>query len=59
MLIGDPNLKVLKKGDMLQLERRGYYIVDSPYLEGRSQLRLIEIPDGMQRQMSVLASKKK
>eukprot|EP01102_Stenamoeba_stenopodia_P010983 TRINITY_DN3353_c0_g1_i2.p1 TRINITY_DN3353_c0_g1~~TRINITY_DN3353_c0_g1_i2.p1 ORF type:complete len:803 (-),score=264.40 TRINITY_DN3353_c0_g1_i2:99-2477(-) len=42
--IGDPNLKTLQKGQKLQLERRGYYIVDKAFSEG--ELVLIEIPDG-------------
>lgn len=49
MLAGDINLRVLQKGDIIQLERRGYYICDSVYLRDDNQnlpLTLIEIPDG-------------
>lgn len=42
MLSGDINLRLLKKGDTIQLERRGYYICDSTVYP----LTLIEIPDG-------------
>lgn len=40
-LSGDINLRLLQKGDAIQLERRGYYICDTT-----SPLKLIEIPDG-------------
>jgi len=43
--IGDANLKELKKGDKLQLERRGYFICDRPH-SSDSPLVLINIPDG-------------
>lgn len=41
-LQGDINLRLLGKGDTIQLERRGYYICDSVI----PPLTLIEIPDG-------------
>jgi glutamyl-tRNA synthetase len=43
--VGDPNMKILNKGDRLQLERTGYFIVDAP-LSLKSSLHLITIPDG-------------
>lgn len=45
MLKGDVNLRLLKKGDTIQLERRGYYICDSVV----PLITLIEIPDGRTR----------
>ncbi|KAJ3321097.1 hypothetical protein HDU76_000149 [Blyttiomyces sp. JEL0837] len=45
---GDANLKKCLKGDIIQLERKGYYIVDSPYdaKNPKNPVHLIFIPDG-------------
>ncbi|RIA91589.1 glutamate-tRNA ligase [Glomus cerebriforme] len=40
----DHNVKELKKGEIIQFERRGYYILDNDTSE--SALRFIRIPDG-------------
>jgi len=51
-MIGDPELRNLKKGDMVQIQRRGYFICDVEYrpfnqATGRSRpVVLIAIPDG-------------
>jgi len=45
MAYGDPNLKLLQKGDIIQLERRGFYICDQPLVKPKS-LQLFFIPDG-------------
>ena len=51
-MLGDPELRNLKKGDMVQIQRRGYFICDleyQPYNQsvGRSRpVVLIAIPDG-------------
>jgi len=46
--LGDHNLATLKSGDIIQLERRGYYIVDRAYNAEQSEcpMQLIAIPDG-------------
>jgi glutamyl-tRNA synthetase len=49
MLSGDINLRALQKGDIIQLERRGYFICDAVHLRSDNTARpltLIEIPDG-------------
>lgn len=49
MLSGDINLRALQKGDIIQLERRGFFICDSVHLRDDNvahPLTLIEIPDG-------------
>jgi len=45
MAYGDPNLKLLQKGDIIQLERRGFYICDQSLVKPKS-LQLFFIPDG-------------
>jgi len=58
--LGDPNLRIVKKGDKFQLERRGYFIVDAPHLDFGSSpqpLTLILIPDGRAKAQSHLATK--
>ncbi|CDJ57577.1 glutamyl-tRNA synthetase, putative [Eimeria maxima] len=52
--IGDPNLQNLHIGDKMQLERRGYFILDK--IEGDVRV-LIKIPDGKTKAMSVISSK--
>jgi bifunctional glutamyl/prolyl-tRNA synthetase len=32
-MLGDPELRKLKKGDIVQIQRRGFFIVDAPYKE--------------------------
>jgi glutamyl-tRNA synthetase len=46
MNLGELELKHLKEGDLLQLERRGYYRVDKPYVDEQNVLVLFNIPDG-------------
>ena len=54
--VGDRNLKELKQGDILQIERKGYFICDSNDENG---LKLILIPDGRQKSISSKAEKGK
>ena len=55
--LADPNVKALKKGESIQFERRGYYIVDEA-LNASNQVVLINIPDGKATGMSILSSKR-
>lgn len=65
VMIGDPCLASLKKGDIIQLQRRGYYICDqpfqptSPYTGKSSPCVLLNIPDGHQKEMPTAGSKHK
>ncbi|EDW24465.1 GL24160 [Drosophila persimilis] len=51
-MLGDPELKKCKKGDIIQLQRRGFFKVDnayappSPYSNVPSPIILFSIPDG-------------
>lgn len=44
--VGDANMRSLQKGDVIQLERKGYYIVDQPLTKPGGQVVLFNIPDG-------------
>lgn len=56
--IGDANLRLLKKGERIQLERRGYFICDKAYLKPGDDIHLIEIPDGHTTKVASVLSKK-
>ena len=43
--VADINVKSLKKGDVIQFERKGYFVVDVPYTES-GQMELFTVPDG-------------
>ena len=50
---GDANMRTLLKGDVLQLERKGYFIVDEPFVSASSPMVLFSIPDGRTRSWGV------
>ncbi|CAG8669026.1 9617_t:CDS:2, partial [Funneliformis mosseae] len=54
--LADSNVKELKKGDIIQFERRGYHILDNDPSE--PVLRFIRIPDGKASNMASKASEK-
>lgn len=54
--LGEAALSQLEEGSCIQLERRGYYRVDKPYLGPNSPLVLFQIPDGKRKNMSHLTS---
>ncbi|XP_076596418.1 bifunctional glutamate/proline--tRNA ligase isoform X3 [Chaetodon auriga] len=64
-MLGDPCLKNLKKGDIIQLQRRGFYICDQPYEPvspnscKESPCVLLYIPDGHVKEMPTAGSKEK
>ncbi|GKD73104.1 glutamate--tRNA ligase, cytoplasmic [Tanacetum coccineum] len=45
---GDANMKILKRGDIFLLERKGYFICDVPFTEPSKPIVLYAIPDGRQ-----------
>ncbi|XP_060735892.1 bifunctional glutamate/proline--tRNA ligase isoform X1 [Tachysurus vachellii] len=65
IMLGDPCLKDLKKGDIIQLQRRGFYICDqsyepvSPHSCKESPCVLLYIPDGHTKEMPTSGSKDK
>lgn len=56
-VIGDAALKTLGEHDIIQLERRGYYRVDRPYVNVDKPIVLYMIPDGKTKAMSGQAGK--
>ncbi|XP_059208523.1 bifunctional glutamate/proline--tRNA ligase isoform X2 [Centropristis striata] len=64
-MLGDPCLNTLKKGDIIQLQRRGFYICDQPYEPvspnscKESPCVLLYIPDGHTKEMPTAGSKDK
>lgn len=56
-VVGDGGLKFLQEHDIIQLERRGYYRVDRPYISDSKPLILYMIPDGKSKSMSGQAGK--
>lgn len=45
---GDSNMRNLKQGDILQLERKGYFRCDVPFVRPSKPMVLFAIPDGRQ-----------
>ncbi|XP_042385722.1 glutamate--tRNA ligase, cytoplasmic-like [Zingiber officinale] len=48
LAIGDANMRNLKRGEIIQLERKGYYKCDVPFLRPSKRVVLFAIPDGRQ-----------
>ncbi|XP_025816831.1 glutamate--tRNA ligase, cytoplasmic-like [Panicum hallii] len=46
--LGDPNMRNLKQGEIIQLEREGYYRCDVPFIRPFKPIVLFAIPDGRQ-----------
>ncbi|XP_045040367.2 bifunctional glutamate/proline--tRNA ligase isoform X3 [Desmodus rotundus] len=65
LMLGDPCLKDLKKGDIIQLQRRGFFICDLPYEPVSphscrdAPCVLIYVPDGHTKEMPTSGSKEK
>ncbi|CAO2826473.1 unnamed protein product [Amaranthus hypochondriacus] len=52
LAVGDANMRNLKHGEIIQLERKGYFRCDVPFVRRSKPIVLFAIPDG--RQQSVL-----
>lgn len=50
---GDANMRSLQRRDIIQLERKGYYIVDQPLMRAGRPLVLFSIPDGRNSRIAV------
>ncbi|KAF9594480.1 hypothetical protein IFM89_031598 [Coptis chinensis] len=48
LALGDSNMRNLQRGEILQLERKGYFICDVPYSRSSKPIVLLSIPDGRQ-----------
>ncbi|KAF2324099.1 hypothetical protein GH714_006651 [Hevea brasiliensis] len=46
--LGDSNMRNLKRGEILQLERKGYFRCDVPFIRPSKPIVLFAIPDGRQ-----------
>ncbi|KAJ1523501.1 hypothetical protein ONE63_001353 [Megalurothrips usitatus] len=64
-MVGDPELAALKVGDIIQLQRRGFFRVDSAYqplsvhIGKESPIVLIAIPDGHTKEQPTAGAPKK
>ncbi|XP_075222191.1 glutamyl-prolyl-tRNA synthetase [Lycorma delicatula] len=64
-MLGDPELRNIKKSDIIQLQRKGFFICDSPYKSAslhtgvESPAVLIFIPDGHTKEMPTQKPSKK
>ncbi|GMT26999.1 hypothetical protein PFISCL1PPCAC_18296, partial [Pristionchus fissidentatus] len=62
-MVGEPAIAAVKKGDIIQLQRKGFYIVDHPYVAkseftgAETPLLLIAIPDGSAQPSKVYGSR--
>jgi len=48
---GEASLRTVKRGETIQVERRGYYICDTPYVRASDPIRFLFVPDGRPKAM--------
>ncbi|KAG8368993.1 hypothetical protein BUALT_Bualt15G0104000 [Buddleja alternifolia] len=48
LALGESDMRNLKRGDVIQLERKGYYRCDAPLVRSSKPIVLFAIPDGKQ-----------
>lgn len=54
---GNADLRNVREGDIIQLERRGFFRCDAVHKSDAHPVRLVMIPDGKSKAMSNLASR--
>jgi glutamyl-tRNA synthetase len=54
--IADSNIKDLKKGDIIQFERKGFYILDNDIASTSTIPKFIYVPDGKAKTMASKAN---
>ncbi|KAL3814592.1 hypothetical protein ACJIZ3_015860 [Penstemon smallii] len=52
LALGESDMRNLKRGDVMQLERKGYYRCDVPFVRPSKPIVLFAIPDGKQQTVS-------
>jgi len=57
VVVANGGVRLLQKGDFVQFERRGLFIVDKPYAKEDNMVEFIKIPDGKTKAMSSIQSK--
>uniref|UniRef100_A0ACD5VNS8 Uncharacterized protein n=1 Tax=Avena sativa TaxID=4498 RepID=A0ACD5VNS8_AVESA len=55
LALGDPNMRNVKQGEVIQLERKGYYRCDVPFVRSSKPIVLFSIPDGRQKSTSIIS----
>ena len=55
LALGDPNMRTVKQGEVIQLERKGYYRCDAPFVQSLKPIVLFAIPDGRQKSISLVS----
>merc|ERR1719499_1734200 len=48
-MFGEQGMRNLKKGEIIQLQRVGFFIVEQPYVSKTTPMKLIFIPDGSEK----------
>ena len=43
---GEPAMRTMRKGEIIQVERRGFYVCDVPYVRPSEPMVLYFVPDG-------------
>ncbi|VAH21394.1 unnamed protein product [Triticum turgidum subsp. durum] len=55
LALGDPNMRNIKRGEVIQLERKGYYRCDVPFVGSSKPIMLFAIPDGRLKSTSIVS----